>query len=136
MPARCVRRFNQRFLRTRTWIILLAAAALLLGLLSWRLLAARTEGAVAEIVQDGVVLYEIDLSAVTREEILVVEWPEGGSNTVRIQPGRICVSDADCPDRICVSQGWLSHQATPIVCLPHRLVIRLKGAGDVDAVTQ
>ena len=82
-------------LKTRTWIILIAVAAAMLALLSLRLLMNRREGAVVEVVQDGVVLREIDLSAVAGEYSFKVEWPGGGSNTVRVQPGRVCVSEAD-----------------------------------------
>ena len=50
---------------------------------------------------------------------------------IRAEPGRIAVVAADCPDRICVREGWLSDSASPIVCLPHRLVIRIeKNAAD------
>ena len=123
-------------LKTRTWIVLIAAAAAVLALLSWLLLTNRREGPVVEVMQDGGVLREIDLSAVTEEYSFEVEWPGGGSNTLRVQSGRICVSEADCPDKICVSHGWLSDQATPIVCLPHRLVIQIKDAGQLDAVVR
>ena len=123
-------------LKTKTWIWIIALALLVFGLLSWRTLTAKKSGSVVEIVQDGVVLREIDLSAVTQAERFTVEWREGGSNTVCVEPGRICVSEADCPDCICVRQGWLSDQATPIVCLPHRLVIRVKGETDVDAAVR
>ena len=123
-------------LKTRTWIIIIAAAALMLAALSAYLLNARREGTAVEVMQDGIVLREIDLSAVTREYTFAVEWPGGGSNTVRVQPGRICVSDADCPDKICIGQGWLSNQAAPVVCLPHRLVIRIKGETVSDAVAR
>ena len=123
-------------LKTRTWIVLIAAAAAVLALLSWLLLTNRREGTVVEVIQDGVVLREIDLSAVTGEYSFDVQWPGGGSNTVLVQPGRIRVSAADCPDRICVAQGWLSDQAAPVVCLPHRLVIRIKDAGQLDATAR
>lgn len=123
-------------LKTRTWIILIAVAAVVLAVLSLRLLTNRREGTAVEVVQDGVVLQEIDLSAVAREYSFDVQWPGGGSNTVRVQPGRICVSEADCPDKICIAQGWLSDEATPIVCLPHRLIIQVKGAGQLDAVVR
>ena len=76
---------------------------------------------------------EIDLSRVSREYSFVVESPYGGSNTILVQPGRICVSEADCPDRICVHQGWLSDGAAPVVCMPHRLVLRLKDGEEADA---
>ena len=123
-------------LKTRTWIIIIAAAAALLAALSVSLLSARRGGTVVEVLQDGVVLREIDLSAVTKEYTFEVVWRDGGSNTVRVQPGRICIAEADCPDQICVEQGWLADQAAPIVCLPHRLVIRLKQAAELDAVAQ
>ncbi len=98
---------------------------LILGILSWLTLTKRSEGRVAEIVQDGIVLRVIDLDRVTEEYAFSIPCPEGGSNTVLVRPGAIRVSEADCPDRICVHQGWLRDRAAPIVCLPHRLVIRL-----------
>mgnify|MGYP002626217334 CR=1 FL=1 len=50
--------------------------------------------------------------------------------------GSVSIS-CSCPDQICVSQGWLSDQAAPIVCMPHRLIIRLKdAAAQADAVAQ
>ena len=123
-------------LKTRTWVLLIAAAALLLAVLCWLTLGRRTEGRVAEIVQDGKVLETVDLDQVAEPYRLTVDWPESGSNTVLIQPGRIRVEEADCPDRVCVEQGWLSDGAAPIVCLPHRLVIRIRTETELDAVAK
>lgn len=123
-------------LKTKTWIWIVASILLIFGLLSWRVLTAERSGGVVEIVQDGVVLREIDLSKVTQREQFVIQWPKGGSNTVCVEPGRICVLEADCPDCVCVRQGWLSNQAAPIVCLPHRLVIQIKSEADVDAAVR
>lgn len=109
-------------MKTKTWIILFAALAVLLAALSaWTLFWG--SGHVVQLVQDGTVLREIDLNRVTDEETFTVAAPSGGSNTVTVQHGRICVSAADCPDQICVHRGWLT-AGTPIVCAPHRLVIR------------
>ena len=113
-------------LKTRTWIILIASVALLLIALSVFLLTSRSEGTVVQVIQDGTVLQEIDLSRVREPYSFEVEAPDGGVNRIEVEPGRIRVADADCPDRICVSQGWLSDQSVPIVCLPHRLIIKLR----------
>lgn len=122
-------------IKTRTWVICIAAAAVVLGALSWFLLSHRTEGTVVQVIQDGTVIREIDLSRVSREYSFVVDSADGGSNTVLVQPGRICISEADCPDKICVHQGWLTDESIPIVCLPHRLIILVKNpASDTDAV--
>ena len=113
-------------LKTRTWIIVIAAAVLALIVLSVLLLTARGEGTVVQVIQDGTVLREIDLSRVREPYSFTVEAPDGGSNRIEVEPGRIRVADADCPDKICISQGWLSDQSVPIVCLPHRLIIKLR----------
>ena len=116
--------------KTKTWIIGTVIAVVILGALSAFLLTRSSEGKVAQIVQDGAVIREIDLSKVTGEYSFTVEWKDGGSNVITVRPGRICVSEADCPDHICMKQGWLSNQTSPIVCMPHRLLIRLKEAGE------
>ena len=68
---------------------------------------------------------------------------DAGVNIIQIEPGQIRILEADCPDQVCVQAGWLTDSAAPIVCLPHRLVIRLEktAAGNqtdlqIDAVSQ
>ena len=113
-------------LKTRTWIIVFAVLAPALIVLSIVLLTSRSGGTKVQIIQDGTVLQEIDLSRVREPYSFTVEAPDGGSNRIEVEPGRIRVVEADCPDGICISQGWLSDQAVPIVCLPHRLIIKIK----------
>ena len=67
------------------------------------------EGAVVQIVQDGTVIREIDLSRVARAYSFEVESADGGRNTILVEPGRICVSEADCPDQICVHHAVSCH---------------------------
>lgn len=86
-----------------------------------------------EILQDEKVLYIIDLTAAQNQTITID--CEDGSNTVEILDGRIRVKEADCADNTCVKMSWLDGVA-PIVCLPHRLVIRFVENSDVDAVVR
>ncbi|MBR1659510.1 MAG: NusG domain II-containing protein [Oscillospiraceae bacterium] len=124
-------------LKTRTWVLILAGAACALALLSALLLLPRRGGTVAQVLRDGEVLREINLDTVTVPYSFTVEAPGGGGNTVEVAPGRIRVSEADCPDRVCVGMGWLSAgEAAPVVCLPHRLVLRLRDAAEVDAAAR
>ena len=83
---------------------------------------------VARITRDGVLVEEIDLSRVEQPCTFTLEDGRG-SNTVLVERGRICISRADCPDQICVRQGWISDKSVPIVCLPHKLMIEITGAG-------
>lgn len=114
--------------KTRTWIIIIAAAAVVLAVLALKPFSAREPGVTAVVTQNGVVIREIDLSRVTEEYTFTVETDDGGINEIRVQPGRICVSEANCPDRICVQQGWLPDNVLPIACLPHGLIIEIKDA--------
>ena len=121
---------------TRFWALLLAGTALCCGaaILVLRLTAA--PAVTASIYQGGVLLEQIDLTAVEESYSFIVRSPDGGSNTVSVERGRICISQADCPDQVCVHQGGVSDGATPIVCLPHQLVIQIEGGEqNLDATT-
>lgn len=88
---------------------------------------------VARITRDGELLEEIQLDKVDKSYSFTVE-DEFGSNTVLVEPGRIRISQADCPDQVCVDQGFISDGTVPIVCLPHKLMIEIVGGGsDLDA---
>ena len=91
---------------------------------------------VARILLDGRLVDEIDLDKVGASFSFVVEDGAGGANTIQVERGRIRISQANCPDQVCVDQGWISNGTVPIVCLPHKLVIEITGGGEVlDAAT-
>ena len=120
--------------KTKRWVIVLSAVLLFSGAISVLMLNVRSEETIVEIVQDGVVIRRIDLSGISEEYSFEIEGAHG-RNTVTVQPGRVCVSDSDCPDQVCVHQGWLSGGNLPILCMPHRLIIRVvRGGDDVDAI--
>ncbi len=112
-------------------LLLLAAASA-----AFLLLRPGTPGTVAVVTLDGEVVREIDLSALKEPVTFTVEGPEGLHNVITAEPGRIRVDSANCPDQICVHQGWISDDLVPIVCLPNRMIIELRGEGaQVDAIT-
>lgn len=126
-------------MKTRTWVILIALVlAVSAGAALWQY-SRPAPGLTANIYVDGVCVRSIDLSQVTQRESFPVESALG-VNLVEVEPGRIRVLQADCPDQVCVQAGWLSDSIAPIVCLPHKLVIRLEGgpAGgeQIDGITQ
>ena len=87
---------------------------------------------VARITRDGALLEEIDLDKVDKPYSFTLEDGRG-SNTVQVDQGRIRIAEADCPDQVCVNQGWISNGSVPIICLPHRLMIEIvDGGGGLD----
>ncbi len=127
-------------IKTKTWILIFAFLLLTAAGLALFLHLKSPSGAVAEIVKDGAVVKRVDLSLVTEPYEFTLS-DERGSNVIRVEPGRIAVISADCPDGICVQAGWRPGGASPIICLPHRLVIRITGGAATsdpapDAVSQ
>lgn len=73
----------------------------------------------AKIYCNGELAAEIDLDVTQSKEIHL------SGNTILIENGRVCMTEADCPDKLCVKQGWISDSSMPIVCLPNKVVIEL-----------
>ena len=117
----------------RTKVIVFCLLAAVAASAAWLLLRdGDTDAPTARILRDGVLLAEIDLNQVEESYTLTFE-DERGTNTVLVEPGRIRILEADCPDQVCVNQGFISDGTVPIVCLPHRLLVEIVGAeGDLD----
>ncbi len=112
----------------------IALAALLViaaaGIAAWFVMKnAERDDPTAEIIQDGKVLKTVPLS----ENAEFIIKCDGGYNTVSVKDGAVMISAADCPDQVCVRTGAISGGAVPIVCLPHRLEIRVVNGEGVDA---
>lgn len=91
----------------------------------------------AEIISDGEVIERIDLSRVEESKNITVKSKDGGYNTVHIESGSVSVIDSDCPDLLCVKQGAIKNGVYPIICLPHKLVVKIvtdSDDADIDAI--
>lgn len=116
-------------MKTKTWILLIAAiTAVCLGL-SIFLLLPGDDAVYAEISSGGKIVRTVNLRI---DQQFTVTGETGGSNTVTVRDGRIAVTAADCPDHYCMERGFCS-SGTPIVCLPNRLVIQFQGEQSIDA---
>lgn len=75
---------------------LLCAVLFLAGIFGSLWILIRPHGTQVEIVQDGMVLQQLDLSQ-TENQMIEVEY-EGRINQIQIEDGKIRISAADCPD--------------------------------------
>ena len=105
------------------WILIFAAVLTISSGAAAIIALKRPDVGKARIIQDGVLIQSIDLSSTYESRSITLENGTG-FNVINIEHGRLRVSQANCPDEYCVRQGWASGGAIPIVCLPHRLVIR------------
>lgn len=61
-------------------------------------------------------------------EDIEVELDTG--NTLVIKDNQAYVSTSTCKDKVCVNHGRISSVGETIICLPHKLVIEVRGAGE------
>ena len=62
----------------------------------------------------------------------------GGTNILVVENGEAWVSEADCPDKVCMGMGKISRNGEFIACLPNRLLVVVEGAAEqspVDGMT-
>ena len=117
----------------RKWLAdlcLIAALLLLAGVLFLALRIGREEGGVAVVRVDGVEVERHTLSINGTFSL------NGGSNILVISDGQAWLSDADCPDHLCVKQGKIHYTGQVITCLPNRLTVTVEGgeSNGVDLV--
>lgn len=109
--------------------LVLVTAACLLYLLAVQNPA---KGCIADIYQNGKLIRSIPIDQVKEPYSMDIRGDNGCVNHIEIRPGSIGVTWADCPDKLCVNQGFIHSPAIPITCLPNRLVIILRAAKDSD----
>ena len=113
--------------KIRNDLFLIAALLLIAGILYLALNLGRREGGVAVVRVDGV---EVERHSLSVDGTFSLN---GGSNILVIEDGKAFLSDANCPDHICVKQGKIHYTGQVITCLPNRLTVTVEG-GESDGV--
>lgn len=120
------------------FILVVVVVLLGLGALAYNRIILPRQGLGTKVVVEieGQVVHEFDLSL--DMEPLRIETKHG-FNVIEIAEGKVRVSEADCPDLLCVHTGWRQHAGQVIVCLPHYFVVRIVGEqedpGSLDGFT-
>lgn len=104
-------------------LVLLLAGAIML-LLAW---GQKGDALYAEIYIDGVITQRIALEEGKTQEIVL-----GAGNTISIDGRSASISHATCNDQVCVRTGTLTRAGQSAVCLPHRVVLKLQAADNMD----
>ena len=76
--------------------------------------------------------YSLDEDAEIR-----LESENGGYNILVIKNGKADITDASCPDHVCVDQRAISKTGEAITCLPNKTVITIdsKEEAEIDFVS-
>ena len=95
----------------------------------------KTEGDKIVILKDGKVYETLDLN---KNTTFTMKEDNGAYNIITIQDGWVSMTEADCPDKICVKHSKIHYNGESIVCLPHKLVVEIHNGenNDVDIIAK
>lgn len=82
----------------------------------------RKPAAFVEVSVDSSVTATFDLS---KNVDTVIEGYNGGTNRLVIEDGVVWISEASCPDKVCIHQGRITMNGELIVCLPNRMIAKI-----------
>lgn len=84
----------------------------------------------AEVYYEGKLVYVAELGEQKEPSVYEVNGV-----TVEFSPDGARVVDSPCPDRICVETGLLARPGDTAACVPRRVIVRIVGIPEVDAVS-
>lgn len=86
----------------------------------------------------GVVIIKVDGEEQGTYRLSEVQTIEinGGTNILQIKDGKADMTEADCPDKLCVHQKAVSKNGESIICLPNQVVVEVKNSeqGEYDDI--
>lgn len=121
-------------MKKNDWILVIVLLLLAAGVFIGYRISHREPGAMVVVTVDSAEYARYPLS----ENLKVVIPGLQGENTLVIQDGAADMTEADCPDQICVRHKKIHYNGETIVCLPHRVVIEITGGENsgLDGVVQ
>ena len=111
-------------------IILILSVLVCAGLVFSGVMLFQKPGAYVYAESDGKTVFSVPLTK--EEQVFTVDAPSGGRNIVTIRDEKVSVTEASCPDKICMKQGEISAAGQCIICLPNKLIVSIGGDPEAD----
>lgn len=81
-----------------------------------------------EVYSEGKLYKKLPLNKDSGDTSITID-NELGENIIEINNEQVKIIDADCHDKICVKAHAISKPGESLICLPHKLVVRIIGEG-------
>ncbi len=109
-------------------VVLLAAALAVYGFISL-FSAKNTKEAQAVVYLDGEVQGRYPLD---HDTSVTIQAESGGYNILEIRNGKADITEASCPDKICVNHCPVQNRGESLVCLPNKIVVEIENGGETE----
>ena len=114
--------------------VLLIGAILVLALIAILVISlTKADGSKVVITVDSEIYQTLDLNT---DQTVTIEGNDGRLNVVEIKDGTVKMSQADCPDKLCVNHRDIHYNHETIVCLPNKVVLEIMDgeASELDMI--
>ncbi|MDO4556602.1 MAG: NusG domain II-containing protein [Lachnospiraceae bacterium] len=121
-------------MKRNDWILIGAGLLIAAVIFGWTKWVQKDTGGLAVVYVDTEEYASYDLSEDGEYSIET----ERGTNVLVIKDGEANMTEADCPDKLCVQQKAISKNGETIVCLPHKVVVEIKNGEEsqIDGQTK
>ncbi len=123
--------YLERFKKHKIDFIVLACIVLVGILIGICLLLFEQDGNLVQVRVAGEI---VDTYSLSVNGSYTIQGVNGGTNVLVIQDGSARVTEASCPDGLCVNMGSISKTGQSIVCLPNQVVVEIISS-DTDTET-
>ena len=124
---KCEERHVKRWLGENRWDLALFAGLVMAGavlagcyLMQYAGTAQQVPVLVVSVSGEPVQRYSLE-----QDVDVVLYGANGGTNHLHIKNGQAWLSEASCPDKVCVHMGIISEEGQSIICLPNRMVLEV-----------
>ncbi len=114
--------------------LILAGAILIIALAAVVFInVTKKEGAVVVVTIGGEVYKTLPLD---EDTTLTIGDRQGDYNVLEIKEGEVTMTEANCPDKICVAHRSIHYDHESIICLPHGVSVEIRDGekSDVDMI--
>ncbi|GLC28980.1 hypothetical protein bsdE14_03900 [Clostridium omnivorum] len=123
----------------KKWDVIIIAALIIISIIPEGVMFIsninKHDSVYVEIYSQGKLFKKLPLEKDSEKATYTIK-NEFGENVVEINNGQVKVIDADCHDKICVKAHAISKVGESIVCLPHKVVVRVIGEGKQETDEQ
>lgn len=101
-------------------ILIITLCIIAIGLCIWVYGSGSKSELKVEVLINGELVESIDFDDNSKETITLQT-----GNVINIDKGCVYMLSAECPDGLCVKQGEINNAGESIICLPHKVVVRI-----------
>lgn len=114
-------------------IVILISCILIFGCLNLILKFGNNKGDYVRVSVNGETVSTYSLA---ENAEYIINGYNGGWNILVIKDGEASISDADCPDGLCIKQKAISASGETLCCLPNRVIVEVVSdkENEVDAI--